>query len=65
MNIVINGEPKVVHTEGLQDVLHELGYQNKVIVTALNGHFVSEPNRQQIQLKEGDKVEVLAPMQGG
>jgi sulfur carrier protein len=35
------------------------------LATALNGEFVSVQARDNINLKEGDKLEVLSPQQGG
>ena len=35
------------------------------IATALNGRFVPAPARPGTPLTEGDRIEVVAPMQGG
>jgi sulfur carrier protein len=45
--------------------LHELGYGEAVVATALNGEFVAAGSRPGARLTEGDRLEVLAPMQGG
>jgi len=45
--------------------LNALGYGGKKIATAVNGQFVPAPARQTVKLTEGDKIEVVAPMQGG
>jgi len=45
--------------------LHELGYGEAVVATALNGEFVAAGSRPAARLTEGDRLEVLAPMQGG
>jgi len=42
-----------------------LGYGGAVVATAVNGEFVPTAARQTARLAEGDRVEVLAPMQGG
>lgn len=65
MNIVLNGEKKSVSSSNLTEVLTELGYSDAKIATALNEEFISETNRTGIVLEAGDRLEVLAPMQGG
>jgi sulfur carrier protein len=45
--------------------LQELGYADAVVATALNGEFVPAGSRPGARLSDGDRVEVLAPMQGG
>ncbi|KJZ13823.1 hypothetical protein TW85_11520 [Marinomonas sp. S3726] len=65
MKIYLNGvETTVEHTE-LEAVLIQLGYQEVTIATAINGDFVPLSLRKNTQINEGDKLEVLAPMQGG
>jgi sulfur carrier protein len=46
-------------------VLDELGYGEAVVTTAVNGEFVAAGVRPRTRLAEGDRVEVLAPVQGG
>lgn len=65
MNIVINGDVKPVSHNALNAVIAELGYQDAVIVTAVNGDFVAMGSRSDVILQDGDKIEILAPMQGG
>ena len=65
MKIFLNGmQTQVDHTE-LEAVLVQLGYQDLTIATAINGDFVPLSQRKHTQINEGDKLEVLAPMQGG
>ena len=45
--------------------MDELGYKGKKLATALNGEFISVQSRDNTNLKEGDKLEVLSPQQGG
>lgn len=65
MNIVVNGTPRCVERNKLDLVLIELGYQDAVVVTAVNGDFVSISERSGVMLQEGDLLEIVAPMQGG
>lgn len=41
------------------------GYAGATVATAVNGEFVPVPARAQTRLQDGDRIEVLAPMQGG
>lgn len=64
MRVEINGEAQVVSSRTLQDLLDEVGFSGRV-ATAVNEAFVPVGLRQSIDLKEGDRIEILAPMQGG
>lgn len=65
MNITVNGESHTVTARSLADVLAELGYGDKLVATALNGDFVPVTRRSQTLLAETDRLEVIAPVQGG
>ncbi len=64
MKIVLNGEPREVRAETLSDVLQECGFTGRV-ATAVNEEFVPSSLRVAHKLTDGDRVEVVAPMQGG
>lgn len=64
MKIDINGKAHVVRGPMLADALEELGYDGK-IATAVNEAFVAKTQRAAYVLKDGDRVEVVAPKQGG
>jgi len=64
-NIQVNSEKVTIKSERLSELLIELGYANAVVATAVNGDFVTQGNRANIQINDGDRIEVLAPMQGG
>ena len=65
MQIFVNAQAFDVNAATLADALAELGYASSATATALNGQFVSYEKRQDTPLAEGDRLEVLAPMQGG
>jgi sulfur carrier protein len=65
MNIVINGENVETKNEDLVALLIELGYGTAKVATALNEEFIPASSRSDINLKSGDRLEILAPMQGG
>ncbi|WP_164661451.1 sulfur carrier protein ThiS [Tropicibacter sp. Alg240-R139] len=64
MKIVLNGEPCEVAAETLAALLDECGFSGRV-ATAVNEGFVPSSLRVGHRLNDGDRVEVLAPMQGG
>lgn len=49
----------------LAEALDELGYGGATVATALNGSFVPAPQRAATALSAGDRLEVVAPRQGG
>jgi sulfur carrier protein len=65
MRILVNGVWRETDAVKLAAALGELGYADKVVATAVNGQFVSSEARSHMTLAEGDRLEVLAPMQGG
>jgi sulfur carrier protein len=65
MKIQVNGAWREVTATQLARALEDLGYGASIVTTALNGDFVAAPARERTPLAEGDRLEVLAPMQGG
>ncbi|NHF73331.1 sulfur carrier protein ThiS [Paracoccus xiamenensis] len=64
MNITLNGAPCQTAAATMAALLVEQGFGPKV-ATARNGDFVPAPMRPDTPITEGDRIEVLAPMQGG
>ena len=65
MKIRVNGAWREVKREELAGALEELGYGSSVVSTAVNGEFIATALRAGTALADGDRIEVLAPMQGG
>ncbi|MBW4051542.1 MAG: sulfur carrier protein ThiS [Proteobacteria bacterium] len=65
MKILVNGDSREIRAADLSGALEELGYGGAVLATAVNGEFVPVAARQAARLADGDRIEVLAPMQGG
>ena len=65
MRIIVNGDQREVTPGTLALALDALGYGGKKIATAVNGRFVAAAARPRVELSDGDKIEVVAPMQGG
>ena len=64
MKITVNGDNMDVAATTMTDLLVELAYDGKV-ATALNEAFIPASHRDTTALQAGDRVEILAPMQGG
>jgi sulfur carrier protein len=65
MKIAVNGEAHEAQAATLAGLLAELGYEPALVATALNEIFVRARDREGCALREGDRVEVLSPRQGG
>ncbi len=64
-SILVNGEPRDIAAATLAEALVALDYAEAVVATALNGEFVPKRKRGQTSLAEGDRIEIVAPRQGG
>ncbi|WP_170790231.1 sulfur carrier protein ThiS [Ruegeria lacuscaerulensis] len=64
MKIVLNGETREITALTLSEMLVECGFSGRV-ATAVNEEFVPSSLRIAHELVDGDRVEVVAPMQGG
>ncbi len=65
LRLVVNGKPQDLAAANLAEALAALDYENAVVATALNGAFVPKRLRAQTPLAEGDRIEIVAPRQGG
>ena len=65
MKILLNGAWHDTTANDLEAALREFGYSAAALATAVNGEFVPAGERAQTLVRDGDRVEVLAPMQGG
>ena len=65
MRLVVNGELQEVAAATLADALQSLDFAEAKVATALNGEFVPARAREATTLKDGDRIEIVAPRQGG
>jgi sulfur carrier protein len=65
MRIEVNGAPREVEPGTLAEAMEALGFGGMRVATAVNGAFVPAAARAATPLAPGDRIEVLAPMQGG
>ena len=63
MTILLNGAPWETRAASLAELLDEGGFGR--VATARNGEFVPAGLRANTPIHDGDRIEVLAPMQGG
>jgi len=65
MQVIVNGAPQEVAAATLAKTLVALGYADAIVATALNGEFVPARKRAATPVRDGDRIEILAPRQGG
>ncbi|MEL7252801.1 MAG: sulfur carrier protein ThiS [Pseudomonadota bacterium] len=65
MKIIVNGEAVETTSLTLAALLTELGKGDAKVATSLNETFVPKTLRAAQSLSDGDRVEVVAPRQGG
>jgi sulfur carrier protein len=65
IGIRLNGEPTETDARTLAELVASQGYSEAAVATALNGDFVPRHARAATVLADGDKVEIVAPRQGG
>lgn len=65
MKITVNGTPTNIVASNLANALEELGYGKARVATAVNEAFVPAAARSAQSLADGDRLEILAPRQGG
>ena len=63
--IALNGELLETTAQTLAELVAEAGFAGSKVATAHNGEFVPEGARDEIRLSTGDRVEIVAPRQGG
>lgn len=65
MKIIVNGEALETRALTLAALLEELGKGDAKVATSVNEAFVSKIQRADHALEDGDRVEIVAPRQGG
>ena len=65
MEIIVNGEAKLVISNQLSTLLDELGYAGKRFVVALNGEIISKELSTTTGLTAADRLEIVSFVGGG
>lgn len=63
--IIVNGESMNTKAQTIAELLDELGYEDMPVATARNMTVVRKRERAETKLTDGDRIEILVPMQGG
>jgi sulfur carrier protein len=65
MKLTVNGQSLDVRAATLDRLLDELAYEGPWLATAVNQNVIHAAERVRCALEEGDRIEILSPMQGG
>ena len=65
MKIIVNGEAVESGATTLASLLEDLGKGQAKVATSVNEGFVPKALRASHTLQDGDRVEIVAPRQGG
>ena len=65
MELIVNGERTEVGATRIPALLAELGYEGGFVAVAVNSEVVRRTRWPDLDLADGDKVEVVTPRQGG
>jgi sulfur carrier protein len=63
--LIVNGEPQQILARTVAEALRALDYADVIVATALNGEFVPARKRESMPVRDGDRIEIVAPRQGG
>ena len=65
MVLTINGERQEVAATTIPALLRELEYEGEFLVVAVNHDVVQRRRWDDVELKTGDRIEIVTPRQGG
>ena len=65
MVLTVNGEHREVAATTIPALLQELEYEGAFLVIAVNHDVVQRRRWDEIELKAGDRIEIVTPRQGG
>ena len=65
MVLTINGEHQDVAATTIPALLEELEYEGGFLVVAVNHDVVQRRRWDEVELKAGDRIEIVTPRQGG
>ena len=65
LTIAVNGEATETEARTLAELVASLGHAESAVATARNGAFVPRSARATVLLAANDRIEIVAPRQGG
>jgi sulfur carrier protein len=63
--VLVNGERNETAVASLAELVAQLGFSEDQVATARNGEFVPRQARAATRLAADDRIEIVAPRQGG
>jgi sulfur carrier protein len=65
MELIVNGEAKRAKAASVRALLKELEYEGNFFAVAVNQSVVPRRSWDEPVLRDGDKIEIVSPRQGG
>jgi sulfur carrier protein len=65
MDLIVNGETRRASAQSVRALLTELAYEGSFFAVAVNQNVVPRRDWDQPVLKNGDRIEIVSPRQGG
>lgn len=65
MVVTVNGESQEVAATTIPALLRELDYDGQFLVVAVNHDVVQRRRWDEVEIKAGDRIEIVTPRQGG
>lgn len=65
MVVSVNGEDREVGADRIDALLDELGYEGTFFAVAVNQELVRRAAWGEVTIRDGDRIEVVTPRQGG
>ena len=65
MVVTVNGEDQEVTATTIPALLRELEFDGKFLVVAVNHDVVQRRRWNEVEIKAGDRIEIVTPRQGG
>jgi sulfur carrier protein len=65
MVVTVNGERQEIAATTIPALLQELDYEGEFLVVAVNHDVVQRRRWDEVEIKAGDRIEIVTPRQGG
>ncbi|HYI91299.1 MAG TPA: sulfur carrier protein ThiS [Beijerinckiaceae bacterium] len=65
MVVTVNGEQQEIAATTIPALLQELDYEGEFLVVAVNHDVVQRRRWDEVEIKAGDRIEIVTPRQGG
>ena len=65
MVVTVNGERQEIAAKTIPALLQELDYDGEFLVVAVNQDVVQRRRWDEVEIKAGDRIEIVTPRQGG